>query len=332
MLTTNKLGWAVMGTGTIATEYMVTAIRALGHDPRWVVSRNKNFAKFFSEDTGISNIATDASQALADPDVRFVYVSAACRRRRSYILAACEARKHILCDGPIAPTSKGAAELVAACSDARISLRVHKMHRASTIHLTMRRLVREGEIGKLHSIQIIRGAPFHAPANRRMTEECRDGDIFLDVAVNDIDLARFLSGEEPQYVFASPSSEEEAAPPYHEVSYSLKLTGDIMFQAFESFRIAEIESMVMLLGEHGSLVAHGTLNEKSSATLMRRVGNRNELTPVRDIDCYYTAADQFIKSVRTSPDWLATGEDCDQSLRSVEAIKEAIRKKRIVYL
>lgn len=330
MLMTKKTGWAVMGTGTIATEYMVTAIRAFGHHPRWVVSRNKQFAEYFSEDTGISCISTVASQALADPEVGFVYVSAACKRRRHYILAACAARKHILCDGPIAPTSKSAEELVAACNDAGISLRVNNMHRASTIHQTMRRLVLEGEIGKLRSIQIIRGAPFHAPANRRMTEECRDGEILLDVAVNDIDLARFLSGEEPQHVLASSLSEDTG--PLNELNYSMQLSGGVTMQAFESFRTAEIESVVMLLGEHGSLVAHGTLNERSSATLIRRVGHRNELTPVRDHDCYYSTIERFTKPMKTSPDWLGTGEDCVKSLRSVEAIKEAIRKKRIVYL
>ncbi|GLU30017.1 Gfo/Idh/MocA family oxidoreductase [Brucella sp. NBRC 12950] len=329
MHVTDKTGWAVMGTGTIATEYMVSAIRTLGHQPRWVVSRDKQYAQFFSEDTGIDHTATSARRALSDPEVAFAYVSAARDRRRHYVMAASAARKHILCDGPIASTSKGAAELVATCLQSGISLVVNQPHRASSIHQTMHRLVREGEIGILRAIQIVRGAPFHAPANRRMTEERRPGDMLLDITVNDVDLARFLTGKEPEQVVALPI---EASASTDQNCYAIHMSDGVIFQAFESFEIAEIESLVILMGDHGSLTAHGTLNSKGPATLIRRVGNRNELTPVREGDPYHSTVEQFVDAIGGNFDWLCSGEDNVAALRTVEAIAEANRKHRKVYL
>ncbi|WP_271022287.1 Gfo/Idh/MocA family oxidoreductase [Rhizobium sp. RCAM05973] len=158
-------GWSVMGTDTIASEHMVAAIRAIGHDPHWVISRSKDHAKYFSIDTGIPNSSTDVNKALKDPRVVFSYVNTILARRGYYIAAACAAGKHILCDGPISSSSKNARTLVAEVNRAGLVLAVNEPHRASTIHQAMRRLLLEGEIGKLQSLIVIRGSPSSHPQN-----------------------------------------------------------------------------------------------------------------------------------------------------------------------
>ncbi|URK89368.1 hypothetical protein LP421_33610 (plasmid) [Rhizobium sp. RCAM05350] len=109
-------------------------------------------------------------QALSDPLVNFVYISAVRERRKHYIATAAKAGKHILCDGPIAGNSRVAGTLVEQCKQAGVALVVNQPSRASTIHQTMRRLLAEGEIGTLQSLQIIRGAPFQPSPNRRANE------------------------------------------------------------------------------------------------------------------------------------------------------------------
>lgn len=323
-------GWSVMGTGTIATEHMVAAIRSVGHEPRWVVSRNKEYARCFSVDTGIPHSSTDARRALHDVKVGFVYVSATRDRRKHYISAACAAGKHILCDGPVSNGSKSARELVLQCERAGVMLTLNQPHRASTIHQTMRRLLREGEIGELQSVLVIRGAPFHPPANRRSGEDGDEGEILLDVSVDDIDLARFLTGEEPQEVSALPATSVTKAQ--QQIAYNVRMTGDVVFQAYESFSTAEFESIVMLAGNHGALIAHGTLNGKGSCILIRRLGGRNELTPVRERDPHHATVEEFLASRHRSSDWLCLGEDNVVALRTIEAIAEANRKRRTVIL
>lgn len=323
-------GWSVMGTGTIATEHMVAAIRSMGHEPRWVVSRNREYARCFSADTGIPCAATDARRALRDETVGFVYVSAVRDRRKHYISAACAAGKHILCDGPVSGSSKGAGDLVLQCEQAGVMLALNQPHRASTIHQTMRRLLREGEIGRLQSVLVVRGAPFHPPPNRRSEDEGKEGEILLDLSVDDIDLARFLTGEEPREVTVLPGI--SAVTAQQQIAYNVRMTGDVIFQAYESFSAAEFESIVMLAGDHGALIAHGTLNGKGPCILMRRMNGRNELTPVRERDPYHATIENFLASLRRPSGWLCRGRDNVVALRTVEAIAEADRKRRAVRL
>ncbi|WDZ81839.1 Gfo/Idh/MocA family oxidoreductase (plasmid) [Ensifer adhaerens] len=316
-----------MGTGTIATEHMVAAIRSIGHEARWVVSRNKEYAKFFSEDLKIPQTSTEASQALNDPLVDFAYVSAARDRRKHYISAAADARKHILCDAPISHSSRIAGGLVEQCRAAGVALAVNQPSRASIVHQTMRRLSIEGHIGTLQSLLIVRGAPYHSPPNRRSEELPSQGELLLDVSVEDVDLARFLTGQEPIEVSALSAAPNVASK--QQISYAMRLSGGAMFQAFESYTTAEIESLVMLAGDQGALIAQGTLNGKAG-TLTRRANARNELVPVRERDLPATTIEGFLASTRTTCDWLCRGDDNVIALRAAEAIKASNKRQRTV--
>ena len=321
-------GWSMMGTGPIAAEQMVAAIRSVGHDAVWVVSRNSEYAKVFSEDLNIPKTSVEARQALADPLVNFVYISAARERRQHYITTAAKAGKHILCDGPIAASSLVAGKLVEQCRKAGTGLYLNQPSRASTIHQTMRRLLAEGEIGTLQSLLIIRGAPFQPFPNRRSDDTTERGNVRLDMSVEDVDLARFLTGQEPVDVSALPFDAGETDT--GQVSYAMRMSGGVTFQAYESFAIAEIESQILLAGDQGTLIAHGTLNNKGSGTLTRRVNGRNEFIPVRDRDQHLAMIEGFLATVEGSVNWMCTGEDCVTALRTAELIAAASNKRRTI--
>lgn len=325
----DELGWSVMGTGTIATEHMVAAIRAAGHRPLWVVSRNRQYAKHFSHDMQIPGIAVDARRTLKDPRVAFAYVSAARERRRHYILAAAAERKHVLCDGPIAGNSRMAARLAEACRAAGILLALNQPLRTSSPHQTMRRLLRDGEIGTLQSLLIARGAPFQMQPSRHLHEKVDLDAALLDMSVESIDLARFLTGQEPTAV-----SSLTAVPPgtgAGQVSYAIRMSGGTIFQSFESFTTSEFESIVMLAGDRGTLIANGTLSGKGPGTLVRRLNGRNELIPVRELEQHMTTMEAFLALPRNTGTWMALGDDNVIALRTAEAVQTAARKRQSVF-
>lgn len=321
------LGWSIMGTGTISTEHMVAAIRSAGHQPLWVVSRNRHYATDFSQDMQIPGIAVDARRSLQDPRVGFAYVSAVRDRRRHYILAAAAERKHVLCDGPIAGTSRMAANLVEACKTAGITLALNQPFRTLAPHQTMRRLLQDGEIGTLQSLLITRGAPYQPPPNRHLGESADRSDALLELSVDSVDLARFLTGQEPATVAAL-----SATPPGTETgqaSYAIRMSGGAIFQCYESFTTAEFESIVMLAGDRGTLIAHGTLSGKGSGALVRRLNGRNELIPVRDRDQHVTTIEAFLALPQNPATWMSLGDDNVIALRTAEAVRAAQRKRHV---
>lgn len=316
-----------MGTGTIATEHMVAAIRSAGHQPLWVVSRNRQYATHFSQDMQIPGVAVDARRTLQDPRVTFAYVSAVRDRRKHYILAAASARKHVLCDGPIAGSSRIAASLVAACRAAGIVLALNQPFRTLAPHQAMRRLLQDGEIGTLQSLLIIRGAPYQPPPSRHIDERVDQSDALFEASVDSIDLARFLSGQEPTTLAAL-----SAAPPGNgtgQMSYAIEMSGGAIFQSYESFTTAEFESIVMLAGDRGSLVAQGTLGGKGSGPLIRRLNGRNELIPVRDRDQHATTIEAFLALPQNPATWVALGEDNVIALRAAEAVRTAQNRRHV---
>jgi 1,5-anhydro-D-fructose reductase (1,5-anhydro-D-mannitol-forming) len=322
-----KVGWSFMGTGTIATELVVEALRSVGHSPLWVVSRSKRDAEHFAADLGIPHSTTELEPVLRDPAVGFAYISASLKRRPHYIAAAAGAGKHILCDGPISRTSKTASALVELCRAARALLVVNQRLRASTIHQTMRRLIRDGDIGTVQSIILIRGGPYQAPPHRRTRDLDEGSGIYLDVSVEDIDLARFLTGAEPVEATALSTSDETVPS---RATYMLRLGDGSLFQAHESFKTADIESTVLVAGDRGALIAQGTLNGRTSGTLVRRADGRSEAVPVRDHDLHLATVREFANTRGQKPSWLSQGADSVIALRTAEAVAISAKKRRTV--
>lgn len=318
-------GWSVMGTGTIATEHMVAAIRAMGHSPLWVVSKSRADALHFSNDLGIPQATTDLERVRSDPAVKFAYISASLKRRPHYVLAAADAGKHILCDGPLSQDSRTAKRLVKHCADGGVLLAVNQPLRASAIHQTMRRLILEGEIGLIQSLSILRGGPFQPPPNRRSEMPHNGGNVYLDVCAEDIDLARFLTGAEP--VEAIAFAKESNGSPNH-LAYTIRMENESLLQAHESFGTADIESMVVAAGTDGVLIASGTLSSRGSGVLVRRLAGRNELVPVRERDLHTATLEEFVGAARLEASPLATGMDSFAALVATEAVASAARTGR----
>ncbi|MBB2713412.1 Gfo/Idh/MocA family oxidoreductase (plasmid) [Rhizobium sophoriradicis] len=323
----DRVGWAIMGTETIATEHMVSAIRSIGHQPLWVVSRNAHYAGTFAGDLSIPNATDDLERVWADRDVRFVYVSATRERRSFHIAAAAEAGKHILCDGPISNEREEAARLVSLCHDLKVTLAVHHIARASSVHQTMKRLIREGDIGQIHSIVVARGGAFHPSPNRRGPLANLEGDIFFDAAIEDVDLVRFLTDAEPNR--ATGISKPMGGAPQH-LAFALAMDDGCIFQAHESFLTADIEDTVMIAGSKGSLTASGTLYGRGSGTLTRRIGGKNELIPIRDKDVHVAAIQDFVTGLHGRPTWLSTGADSVANLAAINSIIASIQTGDVI--
>lgn len=320
-------GWSVMGTGTIATERMVSAIRAIGHHPLWVVSRSRRDATDFAGDLEIPNASTNLAQVLRDPSVNFSYVSARLSRRPHYISAAANAGKHVLCDGPIAATSKAATALVDACRKAGVVLAVNQPFRASSIHQTMQRLIADDEVGAVQSVLVVRGGPHHAPPQRR-TQDPEDMDrVHFVQSADDIDLVRFLTGADPVEVSAMSAPAGDFTG---QLAYAIRLDSDAMLQVHDSARTTELESLLLVAGERGALIANGTLNGRSNGTLLRRSAGKSELVPLRERDPYVTTASDFVHVRKQPSAWLAQGDDSVKALTAAEAVARSARKGRSV--
>jgi myo-inositol 2-dehydrogenase / D-chiro-inositol 1-dehydrogenase len=111
-------------------------------------------------------------------------------------LKAAAARKHIVCEKPLARNTKQAQEIVTACRKAGVQLLVAHVVRFFPEYALAHAAVAEGQIGKPAVIRLHRGSyrP-KKPAGNWFLDEDKSGGILMDLMIHDYDYARWVAGE-----------------------------------------------------------------------------------------------------------------------------------------
>ena len=92
-------------------------------------------------------------EILHNPAIDAVYVALPNSMHAEYTIRAAKAGKHVLCEKPMATTSPSAESMIAACKAANVKLMIaYRCHYEPT-NLKAIRLIREGALGQVQSIQ-----------------------------------------------------------------------------------------------------------------------------------------------------------------------------------
>lgn len=193
------LGFAIVGPGRFAAGRIVPALaRAQGCAAMAVVSRDRARAAAFAEEHSIPAAYDSLAAALADRRVDAVWVATPHNAHRPVVEQAAAARKHVLCEKPLASTVADAHAIVAACQRAGVALGTGFHLRYHPLHREARRLVTSGALGGVLSIEgewsletpITAGAPW------RSDPEASGGGIVTGTGIHVIDLLRFVLADE----------------------------------------------------------------------------------------------------------------------------------------
>jgi predicted dehydrogenase len=111
-------------------------------------------------------------------------------------LKAAAAGKHIVCEKPLARTTRQAREIVSACQKAGVQLLVAHVVRFFPEYALAHAAVAEGQIGKPGVIRLHRGSyrP-KKPAGNWFLDEVKSGGILMDLMIHDYDYARWVAGD-----------------------------------------------------------------------------------------------------------------------------------------
>jgi predicted dehydrogenase len=130
------------------------------------------------------------------PDVDVVDICSPTHLHHEMALKAAAAGKHIICEKPLARTTRQAQEIVTACRKAGVQLLVAHVVRFFPEYALARSAVAEGQIGKPGVIRLHRGSyrP-KKPAGNWFLDEVKSGGILMDLMIHDYDYARWVAGE-----------------------------------------------------------------------------------------------------------------------------------------
>jgi predicted dehydrogenase len=199
-----KVRWGVLSTADIGIKKVIPAMqRGKYCEIVAIASRHLEKARAAARQLGIPKAHGSYEDLLADPDVEAVYIPLPNHLHVPWSIQALQAGKHVLCEKPIGMTAAEARELLVAARQ-RPHLKVMEafMYRHHPQWQRARKLVAQGQIGELRTIQTFFAYYNVDPANIRNTAEIGGGGM-MDIGCYCISLSRFLFDAEPQRVLGT---------------------------------------------------------------------------------------------------------------------------------
>lgn len=138
----------------------------------------------------------------SNPDIDAVYVITPNGLHREHVLRVAQAGKHAICEKPMALNAREGQEMVAACKKANVHLLVgYRMHfEPKTLEVI--RMRKAGELGKVLFFQGLSGFTIGDPKQWRLNKQLAGGGALMDIGIYAINGARYMIGEEPQWITA----------------------------------------------------------------------------------------------------------------------------------
>ena len=143
----NQLRAGVIGTGFIGPVHM-EALRRLGVQVI-ALCDVPAIVKSAAEKHGIPQTFTDYREMLKSPDVDVVHITAPNRFHCEMSLAALEAKKHVVCEKPLAMNTQETAKIVSLAKSSNTVFAVNYNIRFYPAVLTLRDMVAKGELGDI---------------------------------------------------------------------------------------------------------------------------------------------------------------------------------------
>ena len=141
-MNTKETRWGLTGASTIASQWMIGAIRAQeGHSISSVLSSDASRGAEFAASHAIGSSTTSLSEMLNDQPVDAVYISTTNEKHYDQAMAAISAGKHVMCEKPLAMNSRDASEMVKAAEKAGVVFATNHHLRNAGSHLAIKELI-----------------------------------------------------------------------------------------------------------------------------------------------------------------------------------------------
>ncbi len=191
-----KIGVGVIGVGSFG-ELHIQAYRALSDVEIVAISDvRESRLREISSKYGIAHTCRDARELCARTDVEVVSVVTPESLHLEPVLAAAQARKHILLEKPIATTLEDAAKIIDAAAKAQAYLMVGHILRFETNYGSVRREIQEGHLGRIVSIHARRNRP------KKLYPAYSRTHGILENSIHDIDLCLWYTQDRVRNVRA----------------------------------------------------------------------------------------------------------------------------------
>jgi predicted dehydrogenase len=240
-----SVGWAMVGLGELALGEIMPAFGLCKVSrPVALVSGHRDKAEKVAAAYGIkkSHIYDyDNYDELAkNKDVDVIYIVLPNSMHAEYTIRGLEAKKHVLCEKPMAVTVKESEQMIAAAKKADRKLMIAYRLQYEPLNMKVIDMCRKEEFGKLQTISASNCQNVKAP-NIRLSKKLGGGPLG-DIGVYCINAARYITGKEPVEVTAwahQPKDEPRFREVPERMGFTLRFDSGVIAACDCSFNSAE---------------------------------------------------------------------------------------------
>ena len=331
--TKKKLGYAIVGLGQLSLEQILPAFGQCDRSkPVALVSGHPDKAKKIAAAYDIDEkfiYGYDNFDEIAKNDaIDIVYIVLPNHMHAEFTIRALKAKKHVLCEKPMAATSEECRNMIAAAKNndrqLMIAYRLHyEPHHMKAIELARTKL------GTLKTFDAVNNQNVDA-LNIRLSKATAGGPVG-DTGVYCINAARYISGEEPTEVVAfahQPKDDPRFAEVHESVSWQMKFPSGLLANCACSFGTAEARRFDVV-GTKGSASILKAFGYKGQRLTLNAEGMSSELD-VPSPDHFKGEMDHFSEAITAGKPNRTPGEEGLQDMLIVEAIHRSIEEGKPV--
>ncbi len=252
------LGWGVVGTGAIATDF----VRALAHAKQshalGVCGSSPDKARAFAKRHGLPFAESSLDALVQRPEIQAIYIATPHPLHEPHAIECIEAGKHVLCEKPLALDAAGAQRIIEAARRRGTFLMEGLMYRCHPLMQALVGELRGGTIGRVSHVRADFGFRAQRAGEGRLFNPALGGGAILDVGCYPLSLVRLIAGvvaggelaEHETFRgtgFRGPTGVEEVA------SASLRFASGMTAEVACALR-HELGTRVVIFGETGRLI------------------------------------------------------------------------------
>jgi myo-inositol 2-dehydrogenase/D-chiro-inositol 1-dehydrogenase len=325
--------FALFGAGRIGRIHAANIAAHSAVRLKYVVDVDAAAAADVAAAAGAS--VADTAAVLRDADVDALLVASPTDTHAGLIEAGAGAGKSILCEKPVDLDVARARTAVAAAERAGILLAIGFNRRYDPSFRRIRQGIDAGEIGDVESVLVVSRDPSPPP----IAYVRRSGGLFRDMTIHDLDIARWLLGEEPVEVTAHGSCLVDpaigASGDIDTAAVTLRTAGGRIAQIANTRRaVFGYDQRIEVCGARGMLSAG---NRK--ATSVERASAQGYATDPalpffleRYADAYRLELDAFVRRLHGEPADIVSGADGVRALEIADACERSLRARATVVL
>ncbi|CAM9738767.1 unnamed protein product [Ectocarpus sp. 6 AP-2014] len=343
---TRSLNVGIIGAGRIGQVHLDTLASVPGVKPVIISDVVEPVLKVVTEKYGVPKYTLEGMEVINDPEVEAVWICSPSQFHADQIKASAKAGKHIFCEKPIATDLAGTIEAVQVAKDCGVKLMTAFQRRFDPSFSRLQAMIEAGEVGTPVSAVLQSRDPAAPPFDYVKG----GGGLFKDMAIHDLDIARWLMGScgtnEPVRVYATGACnvdksilELKDSNPSEAID-----TANILIE-FESGSTATIQvcrkatygydQRVEFFGTDG-LVKHEnhfpSAVQKWTGTAVQQADLPHAFFMTRYADAYKNETRAFCKILEEGGEVTPSGEDGLAALKMAMACDKSLKEGRPVNL